>query len=185
MLDFRYASDMLRLTMTDKLHYQDVFTTINIPKPERRLAMKAKNLFDVAVGTEPWNPAVFTHLSRATDSINASQAFWDYENEDGHTYDRLALTIMQRGLTIALEHRDFDQRDARIRQTMLVSQGVSKVYTSDLLGRPDMGETGEQAVTAFKENFLLTTANLGLYSRIQQLRTDQNESDSAIFASAA
>jgi len=171
--------------MTDRLHYQDVFKTINIPKTERRLALHAKTLFDVAAGAEPWNPNIYTHLSKTSDTISASQAFWEFENDDDHTYDRLALTIMRRGLTIAIEHRDFDQRDGRVRKSLRIGDGASKVYSSDLLGRLDLGSSEEADVTSFKENFLQTAANLGLYHRIKHLRGDQNESDAAIFANAA
>ena len=176
---------MLELTMTEKLQHQDMFRTINIPKSERRLAMRAKNLFDATSDSEAWDPAVHARLMRTTQNSTAFQNFWEYDNEDRHTYDRLALTLIQRGLIIAIEHRDFDKQDERIRKSLLISQGVSKVYTSDLLGRPDMGIADEGAVTLFKKDFLVTTANLGLYTHAKRLHSDQSESDSAIFANAA
>ncbi|MDB5179849.1 MAG: hypothetical protein JWN12_481 [Candidatus Saccharibacteria bacterium] len=175
--------------MTDKFHYQDVFQTINIPENERTLALKAKNLFDVILDTDgdvdTWNSAVHLHLQKITDSESASQAFWEFEDDTNHLYDRLVLSIMKRGLIVALEHRDFDDRDAAIRQSLMISNGVSKVYTSNLRRRgvPDNGSTSELVIADFKRSLLDTTANLGLYHRIQEVR--QNESDSAILASAA
>jgi len=173
--------------MTDTFHYQDVYKTINIPKTERRLAQKAKNIFDVATGAGAWDPNIYEHLSRVTDGESASQAFWDFEDDDNHAYDRLALTIMRRGLTIALEHRDFTNKPSGYRQTMLISQGVSKVYTTDLLrnGVQDLGSTSEESLLQFKSHFYETVADLGLYSQIKRLQMNQNESSSAILANVA
>ena len=171
--------------MTDKLHYQDVFTTINIPKTERRLALKAKNLFDIAAGVEPWNPNIYAYLNKTTDSESASQAFWEYENDDEHSYDQLVLTIMRRGLTIALEHRDFTINEVPIQKSLLISSGVSKVYVSELRAQNNLGVASEQAVTSFKESFFETTARLGLYTYAKHLQADQNESSSDILANAA
>lgn len=184
-LAFYTGSAILKTTMTDKLHYQDVFQTINIPKPERRLALKAKNLFDVTNGVEPWNPNVYEHLRKTIDTENASQAFWEFENDNEHTYDQLVLTMMRRGLTIALEHRDFTTNEAPIRKSLFISGGVSKVYVSELRAQHNLGVASEQVVTDFKESFFQTTARLGLYTRTKHLQADQNESSSDILASAA
>jgi hypothetical protein len=176
--------------MTDKFYYQDVFKTINIPENERALALKAKNLFDVVLDSktdaeEAQKLAIYEHLQKITDSENASQAFWEFEDDANHSYYRIAVTAMKRGLTIALENRDFDNRDTAIRQTIMISNGISKVYTSDLrtLGTPDNGSTSELVIADFKRNLLDTTAHLGLYHRIQAVH--QNESNSANFANAA
>lgn len=191
-LAFQTGSAIVRLTMTDKIHYPDLFKTINIPETEKNLALEAQTLFGVANGAELWRPEVFAHMSTSLDNAMASQVFWNFENDSKHTYDRLVLTAMHNGLTIALEHRDFDHREASVRKSLIISQGVSRVYTSDLMrsGLLDLGSTSELAVASFKENLLETTAHLGLYRQIKQIHiglneTDQNESSSAIFASAA
>src|SRR5665647_624900 len=105
--------------MTDKFHYQDVFKTINIPKPERRLALKTKNLFDVASGNEVWDPAVYANLNQVIDSQNASQAFWEFKDDAHRTYDQLVLTLMKRSLTIAIQHRDLDTPNTSVRASLL------------------------------------------------------------------
>lgn len=171
--------------MTEKLQYHDVFKTINVPKTERRLALKAKDLLDSANGLNNPDPAVFAHLSRVTNQESAAQAFWDFENDEAASYDRIAITLMRRGLTIALEHRRFDNADNNARQSLILNNGEAKVYTTDLRrgGHMDMGVVSPEAILQFKNMFLETTANLGLYHRIQRL--DQNESSSATFASAA
>jgi len=43
----------------------------------------------------------------------------------------------------------------------------------------------KEAVALFKKDFIVATANLGLYTHAKRLHTGQNESDSAIFANAA
>ena len=173
--------------MTEKLHYQDVFKTIHIPKSERRLALKTKDLFDIVHGEKEWDPSVHEHLSHVIDTHNASQVFWEFEDDDNRLYDRLALTIMKRGLTIALEHRDFNDKAVSIRQSLVISNGGFKVYNSDLGGRAllDQGSATPESIAIFKDNFIETTANLGLRRHIKRISTDQNESDSARFASAA
>jgi hypothetical protein len=186
-LDFQNASAMLRITMTDKLHYPDLFKTINIPETEKPLALEAHNLFDVANGVVPWNPDRFTHMSKFIDSESASQIFWNFEDDANHLYDRLALTAMRGGLTVALEHRNFTNPAVSVRKTLIMSQGVSKIFTTDLQGRGGMdgGSKAESEIITFKQQLLETTARLGLYGHIKRLETDQNESSSAILANAA
>lgn len=171
--------------MTDKLYYPDVFTTINIPKTERRLAVKAKNLFDVAAGAEPWDPNVYAHLNKVTDDRNASQAFWEYDHEDGHTYDRFVMTMMQRGLTLAIEHRDFDVRGSEMRKSLIIWNGTSTVHTSGITRAELHQSRSEFAVASFKHDFYEMAARLGLHHHVSRQMGDQNESDAAIFANAA
>jgi len=174
--------------MTEKFQYHDVFKTINVPKTERRLALKAKNLLDSANDLNNPDPAVFAHLSRVTNQEGAAQAFWDFEDDEAASYDRMAITLMRRGLTIAIEHRQFDNSDSNIRQSLILHNGEAKVYTSDLRrsGQMDMGVNAPEAILQFKNRFLETTASLGLYRHIQRLdENNQNESSSATFASAA
>lgn len=188
-LDFRNGCAIVDTTMTDKFHYQDVFKTINIPKPERRLALQAKNLFDSAIGVEPWDPYISEHLQNVTDSEDASQSFWEFQNNDQRTFNRLILTLMSGGLTIALEHRRLDQNILPLRQSLYISRGASKVYTSGPRAHNpnDPANSSESTITSFKDSFYDVTANLGLYNRIKdlELEIDQNESSAAILASAA
>jgi len=175
--------------MSEILHYQDAFEKINIPEPERELALIAKNLFDIAHNYDEWNPDVHPHLNRILDTENVAQASWErdeLENNNFRTYDKLALTVMTRGLTIALQHRDLNA-NRLIRTSLVMSDGASKVYVSSM--RPDArlsnGSTAEQDIATFKDDFFETAASLGLYAHIQRLSAGQNESNSAILASAA
>jgi len=177
--------------MTEIFQYQEIFKTLNVPKPERRLALRAKNLLDSANGLNESDPMTYAHLSRVVTQTEAGQAFWDYDNTEEKIYDRMAITIMRHGLTIALEHRRFDQSGEATRQSLLMGNGISKVYTSDLMrsGRIDNGDDSEVAVQQFKDHFFQTAATLGLYHQIQRfdqidLEQIQNESSEASFASA-
>ena len=159
--------------MTDKLRYQDVFQTINIPQTELELALTAKDLLDGVHDT--WNdqPELHRHLSRIVDTPEVNQAFWDFENDAEATYDRFAITVMGRGLTLAIEHRKFDASKETFRASMRIENGRSEIYSAER----------NTIVRPFNEQFAHTLANLGLYSHIRSLR--QNESSDAIFASAA
>lgn len=178
---------MLRLTMTDNFHYQDVFQKINIPETEYEIALEAKNLFDIANGVEPRDPLIHKHLKKVIDSEGASQVFWDFEHDkdDKHHYHRLVLTLQRQALRIAIENRDFNNPDADIRKTLAISNGESKVYSSGVSshGRIDNGSTSELAIADFEESFALTTAGLSLYHHIHVLH--QNESNEAILDNAA
>lgn len=176
---------MLRLTMTDKLHYQDVFQTINIPKTERRLALRAKNLFDIAMGVEQWDPSIHEHMRKAIDNENASQVFWEFDDNDEKTHDLLVLTMMKRSLTIGLEYRDFKTTMLPYRKSLHLENGISNVYTSGVRAGNGLGSSAETDVAAFKQVFFERAAHLGLYRQAVLLHTDQNESNSAIFARAA
>lgn len=174
--------------MTEKLHYPDVFTRINIPKPERRLALKAKNLFDIVNGVEPGSQDIYQHLTDTNDTVNASQAFWRYDRDEDNSYDRLAMTIMNRGLTIAFQHRDVNNNTGPIRKSLIMENGISRVYAYDPIrarGGLENGSTAEQDIASFKQDYLETAARLGLYRHIQRIGAPQNESDAAIFAKAA
>jgi len=178
--------------MSEMFQYQEIFKTINVPKPERRLALRAKNLLDSANGLNEPDPMTYAHLSRVVTNREAGQAFWDYEDDEAATYDRLAITLMHHGVTIALEHRRFDRNNEAIRQSLLMGSGIAKVYTSDLLrsGSINNGDSSEIAVQQFKDQFFATAASLGLYHQIErrakvQLQLIQNESSEASFASAA
>jgi len=174
--------------MMEKLQYHDVFKTINVPKSERRLAMKAKNLLDDANGLNDPNPEIFQHLSKVTNQESGAQAFWDFENDETAIYDRMVITMMRRGLIIALEHRNFANIDRSVRQSLILNNGAAKVYTSDLhrSGMLDMGSSSPESIQLFKNQFFQMTANLGLYHHAQRInRDDQNESSSATLANAA
>ena len=185
MLAFHTGSAILRLTMTDKFNYQDVYKTINIPQKERRLATTAKDLLDSSYGMNGWRPEVFQHLSKLVDTPSATQAFWDFENDEQAEYDRLVLTLAGRGLTLAVEHRNFDRGQRGTRSSMHIENGISTVYFSDLQhgGYMGLGEKSREARDIFKWQFSDAIANLGLYSHIKALR--QNESNAAILANAA
>ena len=156
-------------------------------KRERHLALKAKNLFDVAAGAEQWEPNIHAHLSKVIDAPQCSQAYWEFENDEDHTYDRLVVTLAQRGLTIAIEHRDFDRIETDYRKSIILNAGRSKVHVSDLVnrGRLDQGSTQRHAISTFKRDFAQVTTNLGLFGHMDESSVDQNESSSAILASAA
>jgi len=159
--------------MTDMLRYQDVFQTINIPQTELELALTAKDLLDGVHDT--WNdqPELHKHLSRIIDTSEVNQAFWDFENDAEAMYDRFAITVMGRGLTLAIEHRKFDASRETFRASMHIGNGQSAIYTAE----------HHNVTRPFNDQFVDTLANLGLYSRIQSLR--QNESNEAILANAA
>lgn len=174
--------------MTDKLHYPELFKTINIPEQEKHLALGAQHLFEIASGEKEWDPEAFGHMSRFIDTQSASQVFWDFENDDQHHYDRFVLTAMNNLLTFGIEHRDFDDRTVGYRKSMTLSQGFARVYMTDIngsgrfVGMPE----SEFTVEAFKRDFHATTiANLGLSRFIKRHSEDQNESSSAILANAA
>jgi hypothetical protein len=174
--------------MTDKLHYQDLFKTINIPETEKNLAFEAEHLFAVANGVEPWDETVFAHMSKFIDTESASQIFWNYENDDHHTYDRLAFTAMRSMLTIAFEHRDFDHSELGIRKTLTLSNGKSRLYVTDIArnGRIEASPSSDLTSESFKKDFYaVSVANLGLAAYIERMKATQNESDAAIFANAA
>jgi len=159
--------------MTDMLRYQDVFPKINIPETELHLALTAKDLLDGI--HDRWNdqPELHQHLSRIIDTSEVSQAFWDFENDAEATYDRFAITVMGRGLTLAIEHRKFDAARTTYRATMRIENGNAIVYPGE----------HHNVSRSFESQFEDTIANLGLYRRVQALR--QNDSSEASFASAA
>lgn len=171
--------------MTDTFRYQDVFTEINIPESEKYLALQAKNIFDAVSGGDASDPNAFAHLSKVLETNSTSQAFWDYEHEDGHNYDRLVMTFAKESLTIAIERRDFDNRSASLRKSLVMSKGVSKVFETDLRRNRHFDSAEESVVDAFKHDFFETAARLGLRNKISLIESDQNESSSAIFDSAA
>lgn len=169
--------------MTDTFYYQDVFQNINIPKKERRLALKARELLDGAHAVNGWKPEINNHLTQTIDTGEISQAFWgsDSENE----YDRFVISIMGKGVRLAIEHRRLGTAGGVTRSSIHMENGISKIYFSDLqnLNRIGVPETSKDAISLFKWQFADTIANLGLHHRIQELR--QNESNSAVLANAA
>jgi len=174
--------------MTEILHYHDVFTTILVPETERQLALAAKTLLDTANNVNLADRTMSEHLSKVTNEQSAAQAFWDYENDEIARYDRLVITLIRRGLTIAIEQRLFDDASKGYRQSLILNNTKAKVYNSDLRrnGQMDLGSDSAESIQLFKDRFFYTTAHLGLQCYILQLdHTDQNESSSATFASAA
>lgn len=175
--------------MNEKLHYPEAFTTINVPKTERRLAVRAFNLLETAFDTEQWNPEVHAHVSKLVDTKDAAQAFWEYENDEAHQYDRFVLSVMRNHMVLGIEHRDFTRRNEGYRTSLSIYNGTSHAYFNDIRRtvHPDRGSSEVDAITAFKGRFFETTANLGLYSHIQNAKgtRTQKESRSANFASAA
>jgi hypothetical protein len=170
--------------MTDMFHYQDVFKTINIPKNERHLLHQSLSLFDSAFGTGKWSP----YLSRTVDNHNASQVFWERDETGARFYDRMVLSALDRGVTIAIEHRDFDVPEQSTRKSLLMGSGALVVFESNLRARGllDNGSSSAEASHAFKEDFYKVAARLALYRGAGiQNPADQNETISAIFANAA
>jgi len=170
--------------MTDMFHYQDVFTNINIPKSGIDLTLQAKDLLDGAHNIN-WTPDVQTHLSKIVDTSEVSQAFWNFENDAEFTYDRFVITAMSRGLTLAAEHRSFNNATQSFRSSLRIENGGVAMHFIDLSKRGLVGERSTQSelVDKFNDHFVQVTANLGLQRHIQSLH--QNESNSATFASAA
>ena len=177
------GSAILRITMTDTFYYQDVFQNINIPKKERRLAIKAKELLDVAHAVSGWKPKINKHLLQTFDTKEISQAFWSRETEI--EYDRFVISVMGKGLRLAVEHRRLETSSVATRSSIHIENGVSKVYFSDLqnLSRIGVPETSEEAIGLFKWQFADTIATLGLHHHIEALH--QNESNAAVLPNAA
>ncbi|HEY8992827.1 MAG TPA: hypothetical protein VIM37_03175 [Candidatus Microsaccharimonas sp.] len=177
--------------MTDKLHYPDLFKTINIPESEKNLALEAHHLYDVASQGQVENEIIFAYMRKRKlyDAESASQIFWEFENGGMQTYDQLALTAIHNGLVVALEHRNFERREQGIRKTLTLSNGHSSVYVTDIVGSgrvENIPSSTEFAVESFKKDFYgVTIANLGLTGYIERLKEAQNESSEAILANAA
>ena len=178
--------------MSEMFQYQEIFKTLNVHETERQLALQAMHLLDSANGVDDPELMTYAYLSKVVSHSEAGQAFWEYDNNEAATYDRLAITVMHHGLTIALEHRRFDRANEAIRQSLLMARGVSMVYTSNLSrsGSVDHGNSSDIAVQQFKDQFFETTASLELQHQLQrldeiQLEQIQNESNAASFASAA
>lgn len=174
--------------MTDTLHYPDMFTTINIPEPEQHIALIAKHLFDVAVNARPGNTGTHRHFTKLTDTAGVSQAFWHHENNTEHTRHSLVLSILGRGMIIALEHSDLDGESITIRRSLSIGGGVSRVYTTDPRNyvRVPMGSESQKDCDMFKDIFFETVVHLGLHRHIMELNGGaQNESRAAIFANAS
>ena len=169
--------------MTDTFYYQDVFQNINIPKNERRLAIKAKKLLDGAHAVDGWKPEINKYLSQTIDSSEISQGFWNRNDEK--EYDRFVISVMGNGIRLAIEHRRIEAFSVATRSSIHMENGISKIYFSDLqnLGRISISETSKEAISLFKWQFADTIANLGLHHHIQDLH--QNESNSATLANAA
>jgi len=172
--------------MIETLHSQDIFKTITIPHTEHHLAMCAKHLLDGA-HQEALDLPIDEHLSRTVTGDQLTQAFWEYQNNEARTYDRLAITAMYNTLTIGLEHRDAHHTDQYIRSSLLMYNGISETYLTDAAahGHAAMASRSEKSIQTFKQHFFTTTAGLGLSHQIQRLDQTQNESSSASFASAA
>lgn len=173
--------------MTDKLHYPDLFTTINIPKTEVQLALKTKNLFDIAHVIDSWDPAVSKHLIRSPDNVNYSQLQWEYENTKQQTIDRLSILIIKRGMIIALEHKDRQDQSLENHTSISLSGGIARVFEYDIrrLNQNNEGSTAIPELTSFKQFYFQTAANLGLYHHIKEIHEVHNESNEAIWLNAA
>ncbi|HEY8886502.1 MAG TPA: hypothetical protein VIM31_03325 [Candidatus Microsaccharimonas sp.] len=176
--------------MTDKLHYPDLFKTINIPESEKNLALEAQHLYDVANQGQVDNEIIFAYMRnrKPHDTESASQIFWEFENGAMRTFDRLAFTAMRSVFTIALEHRDLNHRDKNVRKTLTLSHGRPTVYVTDAADnrRLEAGDASDFSVESFKRDFYtVSVANLGLTGYIERLKAAQNESNEAILANAA
>ena len=180
-------SAILELTMTDKLHYPDLFTTINIPEAEKTLALEARHLFDIANGVEPSDGTIFEHMNSRNDSESASQIFWDFEDDTHHAYDRLALTAMRGTLTFGMEYRNFDDPSAAMRRSLIITRGLALVYVYDLRNRKlsDGGTINEYDTALFKKDLLAAASRLGLYAQAKLHLAPQNKSGVAPLANAA
>lgn len=172
--------------MTHRIHYPDMFKTINIPQPEPIIATGALHLFAAVYDPEQWNPDVHLRLQRYTESENASQLFWEYDDSDKHIYSRLAINAMQHGLVIAAEYQDFNNRNNSKRMSVAIASGKATVFETNLAtnGRIDNGTNSPESLSAFTQHFFDTTAQLGLYHYLRS-KQDYSESSAANFASAA
>jgi hypothetical protein len=186
--------------MTDKLHYPDLFKTINIPENRQTLALDTQNLFDIVHGQIEWYPAVFENLKKSIDTRGISQLYWEFErlrerknleseNADRRIRDTLAITAMPGYFAIGFEHFDLSTRTTNKRKSLM----NFRPETIDLGGISidRLKEYPEEEITpdSFVKDFYdISIANLGLSDYIRRLhesRSDQNESSSAIFANAA
>jgi len=166
--------------MTNAEQYSDVFTNINIGPTSRAVALKAKGLLDLATGQPgDWESDGSHTLFRISEQSMALQAFWDkvYDVDSGIQSDRLAITVMKAGLTIALERRRRDQGIKVQRDTLFISeQGESAVYRTDHLFSyiqyPD-SESGEGQ--NFVERFQDTTAAMGLHRRVIEMYPEYSQ----------
>ena len=169
--------------MTNAEQYSDVFTNINISPTSRAVALKAKGLLDLATGQPGDWESDGNHTSfRLSEQSMALQAFWDkvYDTNSGIQSDRLAITVMRAGLTIALERRRRDDGIKVQRDTLFLSEnGDSNIYRTDhLFGYiqyPD-SESGEGQ--NFVGRFQDTTAAMGLHRRVIAMRSDYEDVDS-------
>lgn len=173
--------------MTDKFRYQDMFTTINIPNKQRRIALEAKTLLDVAHGLEPWDPNVHQHLSNVEDTADMFRISWEANDIESQMQDRLALTLVRRSLIIHLEHKNLVDRSDYSLKSLSIGNGLVRTHATNsvLRNSNNEGSTARPDLVAFTRSFMDTTAILGFSQRLRSLRQTQNESSSANFASAA
>jgi hypothetical protein len=181
---------MLRITMTDKLHYPDLFTTINIDETRDHMTLEAKHLFDAVSGIERVVPLVdenffslFSCLTSRTDAAEVAQLIWHFENKKAQTIDHLALTLTFGRLAVGIEHRDLSQNTTEFRKSRIWGDVV---YDYADAAKIPFGTTSEFENASFENNFYATTiAQLGLIKQITWFRDHQSESSEAIWPNAA
>lgn len=178
-INFIYpACAILYVIMTNAEQYSDVFTNINISPTSRAVALKAKGLLDLATGQVSDWESDNSHTSfRVSEQTSALQAFWDRVYDEDHELesDRLAITVMKHGLTVALEHRRRDIANQFPRETLFMSstEGV-KIFKSSYLLSAALHEPidGQEAVEAFSHRFQTATAALGLHRRVVEMHAE-------------
>lgn len=167
--------------MTNAEQYSDVFTNINISPTSRAVALKAKGLLDLATGQPSDWESDGSHTSfRLSEQSMALQAFWDrvYDTDSELKSDKLVITVMKQGLTIALERRRRDSSDPYPRQTLFMNEAEgTKIYRSDHLARAQLAEpTHEVSVLEdFTERFQATAAAMGLHRSIVEMHPEYRQ----------
>ena len=173
--------------MSEALSHQDILRGLNIPKTERQLALYAKQLLESAHSSDEFGAYPSHHLTHIVSNEDATQAFWEFNNESTGIHDRLAITAMNQFLTIGVGHRVSGHPALSVRSSILLYNGQSEAYLSNTKtgGYVDMGTRSGESIQTFEDQFLVTVAGLGLHGRIQRLNQIQNDSSSANFESAA
>ncbi|MBC7459217.1 hypothetical protein H7200_00690 [Candidatus Saccharibacteria bacterium] len=167
--------------------YPEIFRNIDNPEHERSLAGVAKYLFDTAYDINHQDYSMHQNLLRLNDSPEVSQGFWEYKNNQTGTYDQMVISMMRRGIIIAIEHRIVNDRSQSFRASLAIYDSTSTMYTSDLAmtAHLDVGASSAEDLDAFQKKFFITTAQLGLQTHAIQRLSHQNDNSSATLASAA
>lgn len=175
---------MLRVTMTDNLHYQDVFQT-NIPKTEHDIRLQTTYLLGVARHqSEPMGEFDLTsRFSRVVDSAEISQTFWEIPPAEGRAQRLLAVTAYKSGgFVVGLDRRPTHDQPKAYRKSL---HSFNYVFDSDPQSAAFNGTSNEREVQRFYDEFYGTIATIALHQRYVTALESQNESNLAVFANAA